>query len=335
VRLRSLLLVIANIFSLVMIVIVFLASARSFAAEQLLDVPAWLRAHIGEGEGQIAQPVLQRARALYLQKVSEGAVKNRCYFAMDATRPNDLNDGQSGRRFYVICESERSFRAISAGHGSGRDLNGIADFANGRECAKNFGNALNSELTAGGAYVTAETKPSFKGYYRVSAHQDAVLIRSFVQFDGEGETANARQRAIGGHAAVLLGGVCLRKDPGSPYANQDGYVPFGTLVDYAGGRSDGCTSWSPADVPQILAMVKHDPTTLYIYPEAADVNAVARAVAAGRSLSREGLYWNAACLKEIRSPRFWPRETLEPILAAYRKDHPAPPPRPVPICKEP
>src|SRR6476620_2495141 len=60
---------------------------RSSAADQASDVPAWRRAHVGEGEGQIAPVVLQRARALYLQKVSEGAVKNPCYFAMDATRP--------------------------------------------------------------------------------------------------------------------------------------------------------------------------------------------------------------------------------------------------------
>jgi hypothetical protein len=44
------------------------------------------------------------------------------------------------------------------------------------------------------------------------------LTRSFVQFDGGGETANARQREIGGHAAVLLRGLCLRKKPDSPYA---------------------------------------------------------------------------------------------------------------------
>jgi hypothetical protein len=331
-RLRSLLL---NIIGLFIIVIALSASPRSFAAEQPSGVPPWLRAHVGEGEGQIAQVVLQRARALYLQKVSEGAVRNPCYFAMDATRPNDLSDGTLGRRFYVICESERSFRAISAGHGSGRDLRGVADFANGRQCARNFGNAMNSELTAGGVYVTAETRPSFKGYYRVSAKQDAVFIRRFVQFDGEGETANARQRAIGGHPAVTLRGVCLRKDPRSPYANHDGYVPVGKLVDYAGGRSDGCTSWSPSDAQQIIPMLKGNPTTLYIYPESGDIYAVAEAVATGRSLSRAGLYWNASCLKEIGSPKFWPRKTLEPILAHYKKDHPAPPPRPVPICKEP
>jgi hypothetical protein len=322
-----------RLFSLFMAAIILSASQRSFATEQPPDVPAWLLVHVGEGDGQIAPLVLQRARALYLQKTSEGVVKNPCYFAMDATRPNDASDGGPGHRFYVICESDRSFHAISAGHGSGRNLNGIADFANGRRCAKNFGNANDSYLTAGGAYVTAETKASFKGYYRASAGRNAVLMRSFVQFDGEGETANARQREIGGHAAVLLRGICLLKDPSNPYANHDGYVPLGTLVDYSGGRSDGCTSWSPSDAEAVIAMTKDDPTTLYIYPDGAAVNAVAQAVAAGRSPSRTGLYWNASCLKEIGSPKFWPKETLEPILAQYREDHPTPPPRPPPICK--
>jgi hypothetical protein len=313
--------------------VALLASPMSFAAQRSPDVPAWLSTNVGEGEGQIAKVVVQRARALYQQKVGEGVIKNPCYFAMDATRPNDLRDGQLGHRFYIICESDRSFRAISAGHGGGRDLKGIADFANGRRCAKNFANALDSFLTAGGAYVTAETKTSFKGFYRISAKQDAAFNRSFVQFDGEGETANARQREIGGHPAALLRNVCLRKDPRSPHANHDGYVPFGTLVDYAGGRSDGCTSWAPSEAGRIIAMVKDNPTTLYIYPEAADVDAVARAVAARRSVSGAGLYWNAACLEEIHAPKFWPKEILEPILAQYKKDHPAPPQGTPPICR--
>jgi hypothetical protein len=142
-------------------------AAGSFAAEQSSDVPAWLRGHIGEGEGQIAQVVLQRARALYLRKVKEGVVKNPCYFAMDATRPHNLGDGKSGVRFYVICEADQSFRAISAGHGSGRDLKGVVDFLNGKECAKNFGNAMDSFLTAGGAYVTGETKTSSRAIIAV------------------------------------------------------------------------------------------------------------------------------------------------------------------------
>jgi hypothetical protein len=59
---------------------------------------------------------------------------------------------------------------------------------------------------------------------------------------------------------------------------------------------------------------------------------VARLLAAGQSPLRAGLYWNASCLKEIRSPKFWPKESLEPIIAQYNRDHPAPPPRPTPIC---
>ena len=323
---RSLLIAIVSIVGL--IIVAFSAASRSFAVEQPPNIPAWLQAHVGEGDNQIATVVLQRARALYAKKVSEGAVKNPCYFAMDATRPGGL-----GRRFYVICEADQSFRAIPAGHGGGRNLQGVANFANGMACAKNFGNAMDSKLTAGGPYVTDETITSFKGYYRDGAGKYVAFSRSFVQFDGEGEAANARPRAIGGHPAVLLRGVCLRKDPDSPYANHDGYVPFGKLVDYAGGRSNGCTSWSRSDAGQIVLMLKDEPTTLYIYPESDDIAAVAQAVKVGRSPSRAGLYWNASCLKQIGAPKFWPKETLEPILAQYKKDHPAPPPQPPPICK--
>ena len=128
--------------------------------------------------------------------------------------------------------------------------------------------------------------------------------------------------------------MCRRKDPTSPHADQDGYVPFGKLVNYEAGRSDGCTSWSPADAEAIMAMVSNNPTTLYIYPESRDIDAVARAVEAGEAPSRAGLYWNAACLKDIGAPRFWRRETLEPIIARWREAHPAPPPQPLPICRE-
>ncbi len=321
-RTRPLLLTIASVVGLI-IIVTLPGSLRSFAAEQASDVPAWLRAHVGEGEGQIAPIVLQRARALYLQKTSAGAAKNPCYFAMDATRP--------ARRFYIICEAEKSFRAISSGYGGGRQVSG-KNFTNGKRCAKNFGNAMDSRLTTGGAYMTGEVITSFKGYYRASG-KDAPLIRSFVQFVGEGDTANAKERDIGGHPAVLLRGVCRRKKPDSSYADQDGYVPYGDLEDYADGRSNGCTSWSRSDAEQIIPMLKDKPTTLYIYPEAADIDAIAQAVKAGRSPSRAGLYWNASCLREIGSPKFWPKETLEPILVQYEKDHPAPPPQPTPICK--
>lgn len=298
-------------------------SARSFAASS--DIPAWLQAHVGNDDGEISQVVLERARALYLKKVAQGPVHNGCYFAMDATRPGDLGNGVLGRRYYVICEAKQSFRAISSGHGGGRNLKGVVDFSNGKRCAKNFGNALDSSLTTGGAYMTGEAKTSFKGFYRIGAKKDQALLRTFIQFDGEGETANARQRVIGGHAARLLRGMCLRKNPNSSYADHDGFVPYGKLVDYAGGRSNGCTSWSPSDADQIISMVKGNPTTLYIYPESRDITAV----------GKSGAYWNASCLKEIGKPKFWPRKSLEPIIAQYAKDNPPPPPQPLPICTGP
>jgi hypothetical protein len=328
-RLRSLLLAIVAIASLIMIGGALSGWPRSFAAELPWLDPDWLQAHVGEGEGQIAPVVLQRARALYLKKVSEGAVNNPCYFAMDATRPGGL-----GRRFYIICEADRTFRAVPSGHGDGRNLEGIADFANDIRCAKNFSNAMDSQLTTGGPYVTAEIRTSFKGYYRDPGGNSVALMRSFVQFDGEGDAANARRRAIGGHLAVLVKGRCLLKAPDDPYANDDGYVPLGQLVNYTGGRSNGCTTWSPSDAEQIIPIVKDKPTTLYIYPESTDIVAVARAVKAGRSPSRAGLYWNTSCLREIHSPNFWPRETLEPALVQYKEDHPPPRPQAPPICSD-
>jgi hypothetical protein len=327
-RSRSVRLNMVKIFNLFLIVVALSASSRAFAAEQPSEIPAWLAPHVGEGEGQIAPIVLQRARALYLQKLHAGAIKNPCYFAMDATRPHDPGGGKLGSRFYVICESDRSFRAISSGHGSGR-----ANFVNGKRCAKNFSNAMDSRLTAGGSYVTAETRTSFKGYYRAAPKQDEALIRSFVQFEGEGETANAREREIGGHAAALLRNICRRKDPHSPHADPDGYVKFGQLEDYTGGRSNGCTSWSRPDAEWIVAMVKDDPTTLYIYPESTDIDAVAQAVKARRPLSPAGLYWNASCLKEIGAPKFWSKKAIEPPPVQPSDDRPASPPRPLPICK--
>jgi hypothetical protein len=102
--------------------------------------------------------------------------------------------------------------------------------------------------------------------------------------------------------------------------------------NYSGGRSDGCTSWAPSDAQQIIPLLKDDPTTVYIYPESNDIEAVAQAISGRQSPSRAGLYWNAFCLKQIGSPKFWPKEILEPVLARYRKD-PEPPARSPPICR--
>jgi len=176
--LRSLLLTIA-----VMIGIPLPGSQPLLAAAQTPDIPAWLRAHVGTGEGQIAPVVLQRARALYVRKTDEGAVSNPCYFAMDATRPSTARSGGLGRRYYIICEAEKSFRAISSGYGNGRKLR-RANFSNGRRCAKNFSNAEGSNLTAGGVYMTAEMRESFKGYYRHSGKKTP-FVRPFLPFVGK------------------------------------------------------------------------------------------------------------------------------------------------------
>ncbi|WP_370638461.1 hypothetical protein [Aurantimonas sp. VKM B-3413] len=309
--------------------------APSAAAEPQGNVPGWLAAHIGDEDGEISDVVLQRARALYQRKTREGRIDNGCYFAMDATRPSVSPNGERGRRFYMICEGQHTFRAMSSGYGSGRKLAGVVDFSNGQQCAQNFGNAMDSSLTTGGGYVTAETRDSFKGYHRSASGKDVPFVRSFVQFEGEGATANARERVIGGHQATLVRAQCRRLSPGDQYADDEGYVAFGKLVDYAAGRSNGCTSWSAAENDVILSTVKNDPTTVYIYPEARDIEAVSQAVASGRSPSEAGSYWNAMCLKAIGKPRYWPASTLKPLIARFKASQPVRPTAPLPICSQP
>ncbi|MEO4042372.1 hypothetical protein AAFN47_12280 [Hoeflea sp. CAU 1731] len=323
-----------NSLRLAAVVFVFTAlsgSPPSFAAASSSAIPAWLQKHVGTGEGQIAPVVLERARALYQQKLRQGEVRNPCYLAKDATRPSTSRNGAPGQRFYVICERQKTFRAVSSGYGNGRKLQ-RANFSNGRQCAKNFSNAEGSKLTAGGSYVTAETRTSFKGYYSQSGKRQP-FHRTFLLFDGEGDTANARERAIGGHPAVFLKWQCRYKNPKSPYADKEGYVPYGKLVNYTGGRSNGCTTWSQSASREILSLVEGNPTTLYIYPESGDIDAVANAVKKRKSLSRAGLYWNASCLKEIKAPKFWPKRTLQPIINEWRQSLPKQPPLELPICK--
>lgn len=286
--------------------------------------PDWLAAHVGYGRGQIAPVVLARARALYIDKLNSGEVRNGCYFAMDATRPSEDGAGGLLPRFYVICENQQIFRALSSGHGGGRDL-GAVNVENARQCAKNFGDAQDSKLTTGGPYLTGELRTSFKGYYRNANGHLAPFLRTFVPFDGEGPTANARDRELGGHAASLLRASCRMHAPDSPYADRDGYVPYGQLVDYAGGRSNGCTSWSAGDADEIVGLLRDHRTTLYIYPSARDVLA--------RADGHADVYWDAFCLKKIGAPKFWSQNALGATIEAFKRAHPAPPPQPLPICR--
>ena len=104
---RSALARVATILAVVLAIIAVSVVQRASATEPA--IPPWLAAHIGEDNGQITQVVLERARALYLQKVAAGVVRNPCYFAMDATRPNTASDGTPGLRFYIVCEASRRF----------------------------------------------------------------------------------------------------------------------------------------------------------------------------------------------------------------------------------
>ena len=89
----------------------------------------------------------------------------------------------------------------------------------------------------------------------------------------------------------------------------------------------------PKESKKILALVEGNPATLYIYPESSDIDAVAKAVKAKKPVAKAGLYWNAACLRAIGKPRFWPKEKLQPIINEWRDSLPKVPWRPLPICK--
>lgn len=297
---------------------------------QSTGVPEWLRAHVGLNDGQIAPVVLDRARAHYLKKRRSGKVKNPCYMAMDATRPSATADGAPSRRFFTICEGQKIFRATSSGYGNGRKIPG-ANFSNGRQCARHFSNAQGSNLTSGGEYITAEARTSFKGFISQSG-KTVPFYRSFLVFDGEGPNKNARDRFIGGHHAAFVRKQCRLKLPQSRHADKDGFVPFGRLVDYTAGRSNGCTTWTADASQDIIGLVNDNPTTLFIYPEAADITKINRALSKGQSLREKGLYWNASCLKAIGAPQFWPKRKLEPKIKAWRKSLPKSVWKPLPVC---
>ena len=55
----------------------------------------------------------------------------------------------------------------------------------------------------GGAYMTADHRTSLNGYHSQGG-QTRPFHRTFLPFDGQGETKNSRERAIGGHQAMFL-----------------------------------------------------------------------------------------------------------------------------------
>lgn len=100
------------------------ATAFGAAAAEAATISTWLISHVGEGGYQISRVVPERARALCLNKVSDGKVKNACYLAMDANRPNDLSGEKSGGRFYAFYEAEQIF--LSSHQVMGAGMNSLA-----------------------------------------------------------------------------------------------------------------------------------------------------------------------------------------------------------------
>ena len=184
-------LLLVKIVSRLIIVIALASSSRSFAVEQPSDIPAWLRPNVGEGEGQIAEVILRGARAL-LPKSARGRGQKSlllCHGRYASPRIKRRQIGAAVLRYLRI-------RPVVSGDFGGPwrrpQFERYRGFRQRKALREELRQCAGFETDGRWAYVTAETKTSFKGYYRASAKQDAVLIRSFVQFDGEGEVANAR-----------------------------------------------------------------------------------------------------------------------------------------------
>ena len=269
--------------------------------------PEWLKPDIGLDKNQIAPVVLERARIHYQNAKAEGRAKNPCYMAMDATRPHDTGDDLPNARFYIICEEQKIFLPVSAGHGGGIQYDDH-NFKNGRKCSQFFSNAVSSNLSMGGRYVTDEMYDSKKGF-RVDpvTKEETPFSRVFIRWAGEGETSTSLERDIGGHAAEFISPDCYKYQPDSPYADPEGYVMYGEQVSYADGRSNGCTSWTQETTDFVATLVSGKPTSLYIYPESADIQAV-RDQLAKKDSSAPMPYWNEECLKEIGQPQFLSKE---------------------------
>ena len=155
---------------------------------------------MGEGDGQIAPVVLERARALYLRTQGASEIPatspwTRRARTTSAQRPaadftSSAKPTARFARFPRVMAAVAICRASRISQTAGR-------------CAKNFGNAMDSDLTAGGAYVTGETNPSFKGYYRVAARPGRHLpppLRAVRRRRRDRQRQAARHRRTSGRA---------------------------------------------------------------------------------------------------------------------------------------
>jgi hypothetical protein len=296
------------------------------AAQAQSALPGWLQAHIGDRPNQV---VFKRARASYLRLKKEGTVTNPCYIAMDATKRHDMGGEEMppGDRAYLICEDTHTFMPFSAGHGAGT---AVLHAQNSKGCAKHFGNAYGSNMTTGGTYWTGTINRSIKGKLRNGEGTFSVYSRSFLRFEGEGLTGNAKKRDLGLHAAVALTDGCYQHEPSNPIADEDGDVFMAEdMRQYVAGRSNGCLSVTEDVSDIIMPIAEKGAMAIYVYPEASDIQALAEAVRAGKKPEESGVYWSKECLNEIKSPVFWDRETYEEKI---KREKPVKVPEPKKMC---
>ncbi len=164
-RLKSLLLNAVATFSLSVIAIAVSTSRPLSAAEQSADVPGWLRPYVGDGERQISQVVLQRARALYLRKIAQHAVKNSCYFQSYGRNAPQRYRRRAKRDADFMSSAKLPTRFTPSGR-----VTAAAAIYPALQISRMGENARRTSamrwicsLTAGGGdYVTAEAKSSFK-----------------------------------------------------------------------------------------------------------------------------------------------------------------------------
>lgn len=160
-------------------------------------------------------------------------------------------------------------------------------------------------MTMGGGYLTGTVNNPHRGVM-VDAKGQSLgdYYRKFIPYEGQDEeNKNSMERDIGGHASNQMNQTCFRHMPGDPRATNE-HVLHGMVVDFTNGRSNGCNNWSASTAEFIARMVQNEPTSLYMYPQRADIEKLQKALLEKKSPAQDGVHWNGECLKEIGYPVF-------------------------------
>ena len=158
---------------------------------------------------------------------------------MDATQAE-----QRRSRATVFTSSAELVRSFPRGFRSRRrmsSLNRRRRFRRvGSRCARNFGDAMDAELTIEQGLMCGVGKPLSKAIFHVSAREPPDFSTHSCGFTtAKAEPRDARRRAMTASRRGVGWTMCV-KDPDGPYADHDGYVPVGKVVDYAAATATSC-----------------------------------------------------------------------------------------------